>query len=339
MKLSGQRVDSFVTRPPETIRAVLIYGPDAGLVAERAKTLIRSIAGSPDDPFRVVEISPAALDESPGRLWEEAAAIAMTGGRRVIRVRAGSDRVSKNLGAFLDAPPGDACVVIEAEELGPRSSLRALIERADNAAAVPCYLDDRATLNDLVAGGLDAAGLAYDPDAVAYAAERLGDDRQVTRRTIEKLIEFVGAGGRVTLEDVRDVVEDYGVATLEDLALASFSGDHAAADRAMQRCFAEGASAIGALRALSFHIDKLYNLRQATDRGASPEQAMAGMRPPVFFKHRPALERQSKTWTIERLTQALTIVVEAELACKSTHAPDRPIVQRTLMRIAAAARA
>jgi DNA polymerase-3 subunit delta len=337
MKLTGARIDGFVARPPAEVRAVLLYGPDAGLVRERAQALVIKIAGSAADPFRVADIAPAALEDGPGPLWDEAGAIAMTGGRRAIRLRGATDRLSKMLEDFLAAPPGDCCLVVEAEELGPRSSLRRLFENAANAAALPCYLDDRATLHDLIVAALDAATIGYDEDAIVYATERLGGDRQVSRREIEKLIAFVGPGGRATLEAVRACIDDSGVATLDDLALASFSGDQAGADLAMRRCLAEGIGAIGILRALAYHIDKLYRLRDALDRGAASDQALAAMRPPVFFKHRPALERQMRLWTVPRLTQALGIVVDAELACKSTGAPDQPVALRTVMRIAAAA--
>jgi len=40
MKLAAGRVEGFLRRPDPEIRAVLLYGPDAGLVRERAEALL-----------------------------------------------------------------------------------------------------------------------------------------------------------------------------------------------------------------------------------------------------------------------------------------------------------
>ena len=58
------------------VRAVLLYGPDAGLVRERADGLVRGVAGDLGDPFRVTELSPDEIAKEPARLFDEAAAIA-----------------------------------------------------------------------------------------------------------------------------------------------------------------------------------------------------------------------------------------------------------------------
>ena len=53
--------DRFVARPDPTAIAVLVYGPDEGLVRERAAALARTVVESPDDPFRIADMSGDAL--------------------------------------------------------------------------------------------------------------------------------------------------------------------------------------------------------------------------------------------------------------------------------------
>ena len=50
MKLSAGQIDGFLHRPDPQIRAVLLFGPDAGLVRERADTLARAICPDLHDP-------------------------------------------------------------------------------------------------------------------------------------------------------------------------------------------------------------------------------------------------------------------------------------------------
>ncbi|MCW9040250.1 MAG: DNA polymerase III subunit delta, partial [Rhodospirillales bacterium] len=44
MKIAAARIDAFVARPDPATRAVLIYGPDTGLVRERTTNLITAVA-------------------------------------------------------------------------------------------------------------------------------------------------------------------------------------------------------------------------------------------------------------------------------------------------------
>lgn len=61
VKIASGRADSFCRKPDPQIRAVLVYGPDSGLVRERAENLIKAVAGRLDDPFRTREITLADL--------------------------------------------------------------------------------------------------------------------------------------------------------------------------------------------------------------------------------------------------------------------------------------
>src|SRR6185437_14009910 len=109
MKITG-RADAFVAKPDPALCAILIYGPDAGLVRERLNALTKSVAGAVDDPFRVVEFSADALRDDPARLSDEAAALSFTGGRRVVRVRDASDTVAEVFSDFVDDPKGEALI-------------------------------------------------------------------------------------------------------------------------------------------------------------------------------------------------------------------------------------
>ena len=100
MKVPAASADAFAAAPPDDIRGLLIYGPDLGLVRERAETAAKAIAGSLSDPFNNVEFTPAALREEPSRLTDEACALSMMGGRRVVRLREATDAVA---GAATDA--------------------------------------------------------------------------------------------------------------------------------------------------------------------------------------------------------------------------------------------
>src|SRR5437660_2552382 len=114
MKLAAPRVAGFLQRPNPEIRAVLLYGPDAGLVSERAAAIALTVCPDLKDPFRVADLSGSALAADPARLADEAAQMSLIGGRRVVRVREISDRLTRLFSGFFESTPGDAFIVVEA---------------------------------------------------------------------------------------------------------------------------------------------------------------------------------------------------------------------------------
>ena len=339
MKINSRQIDVFIRTPNEDVRAALLYGPDEGLVRERALGLVTSIAEDPRDPFRVVELSASQVEQDAALLGDEAAAIAMMGGRRAIRIRDANDRLGSILAGFLEGPRGDAFVVLEAGELPPRSALRRTLEEADNGVALPCYADEGAVLVDFIRETLSELKVETDHEVVLFLESVCGSDRQVTRRELEKLALYVGPnGGPLDLKTVKACIDDTSAMKLDDIAYAAGTGDQTRLDRSLQRYFNEGGSAVAALRIVAGHLGRLQRVAAAVGSGCSVDEAIAALRPPVFFKWRDAFQHQATRWQLDRLQNAQKIVLDSELKCKTAGIPDRTICSRALMQVAAAAR-
>lgn len=347
MKIAAAAADRFVAAPDPKVRAVLVFGPDEGLVAERGAALARSVVPDLSDAFRVVEIAGTQLKDDPARLADEIAAISLMGGRRVIRVRPAGEESVTALSNALEAPAGDALIVLEAGDLKKASKLRKLAEDASNAAAIACYADDGRSLDALVEETLAGFGLRAAPEALSWLVENLGSDRGVSRRELEKLALYkgprpgqrpdAGAESTVGLEDALAIVGDSSALSLDDVALAAADGDQKGLDRALDRVLAEGAAAVSILRAVGRHLQRLHQALSHMAAGANAREAVARLRPMPPFTVTPRYQRQLGLWTAAHIGEALALLTEAELQCKTTGMPDITIARRACMRIANAA--
>ena len=181
MKVAPARLAAFLQRPDPAIRAVLLYGPDAGLVRERADTLARSVCAALADPFRIANLNGAVLAADPARLADEAAQLSLIGGRRVVRVRGAIDALARIFGAFLTKVPGEALVVAEAAELSASSALRRAFEASPRAVAIGCYPDAPRDRIAVIRETLMTHRVTASRDATQYLVDHLGEDRLLTR--------------------------------------------------------------------------------------------------------------------------------------------------------------
>jgi DNA polymerase-3 subunit delta len=338
MIVAARDADRFAAGPPKGLRAALVFGPDAGLVQERAEKLLKTVTPDLTDPFNVADLSEAVLQSDPARLADEAAAISMMGGRRVVRVRGATNDLADLFESFLDDPPGDALVVVEAGDLAKSAALRKLFESDDKAAAIACYADTARNLEDVVRDALRAEGLSIAPDALADAVSRLGSDRGVTRRELEKLALYAKGQKSVSLEDVRAAMGDEAEARAEEACDAAGSGDFARLDLALERLWIADMQPVAVTRSAMGHFQRLLQVCEATARGENLESALKRLRPPLHFLRADSFKAQLRRWQQDRIGEALDMLLEAETLSKTTAVPAEAAVGRTLMNIAAMAR-
>jgi len=330
--------DRFSTRLPPGISAVLFFGPDQGLVRERAEACARTVVPDLNDPFRVVEFADGALEGDPARLFDEAAAISMLGGRRVLRVRGAGNALGKLFDDFLEEHVGDALVVVEAGDLAKSASLRKAFEEADSGAAIACYPDSDDTIAQVVRSALKAEGLSIQPDALDEAVSRLGSDRGVTRREIEKLQLYMRGQKEVTVKDILAIMGDESEARLEAVMDAAGEGDYAVLDEELERLWTAGTSPAQIIRVALGHFQRLLLAKVAQAKGESIDSVMRRGWPPVHFSRTNAFKAQVNRWSEQRLSDACDLLLETEALTRTTAIPPEAVTGRALLNIAAMAR-
>ncbi len=342
MKISANKVDSFIKTLDPSVRAVLVYGPDGGLVRERTSTIVDTIVDDRANPFNTEDFSSSALAKDPARLIDEMLAISFGGARRVLIVRDGSDELTGAVSAALEDSdsnhPLAALVVVSAGNLTPRSSLRRFFEGNDSCAALPCFPDDESGLAQLVRGALGAEGIGIDPAALHTATALMGNDRQANRREIEKLILFAGPDGHIAEEMVSSCLGDSADASIEDAVLSAADGDYDSLVENLARVWADGTEPVAVIRSAQRHFQRLHYVLAQTNNGLTLDSAVKQLRPPLFWRTAGRFRTQLSNWSLATAETSLARLTDAELSAKSTGAPATLVCDRTLMAIAQLAR-
>jgi DNA polymerase-3 subunit delta len=311
-------VPGFMKGPDPGCRAILVYGPDAGLVAERASVLAQLFVKRGQGPTEIVRLDDRDLGEDPARLEVELRTPPMFASQSVVRLTAGARLDVPALKSLL-ATPADNILIVEAGYLRPDSGLRKLFEAHKSAAALPCYSDER-SLSGVIDAELAEAGLSIDRDARDYLMTRLGADQALSRAEVAKLALYAQGGESVGLEDVEAIVGDAAETALENFVYATSAGDARAALSELQRLAAAGTDRAAALSALGRHFTQLHRVAEAASGGGGIEQSMKSLRPRPHFKREPVFLAHCKRWGAARLAQALPLIQQATQ--RSRRSPD-----------------
>lgn len=333
MKIAPRAAEGFVAKPSKESRAILLYGPDSGLVYERSKLLIKAYLGENYDPFALVELTDVQLSADHALLADELAAIHMMAPVRVIWIKPAGDKCTKIISAAEDAFNESVTVIVSAGELTPRSSLRQWFDKHKTAASLACYHDEVHNISAIIRAHFNTHNVRVDRDVVEYLCTQLGNDRYVTRQELEKLTLFAGKDAALTMADARALVDYNREANFDDLVNAVADRNLQALEKQITLLTLDNQVPIAYLRILQRYFNKLYTIRAQMQKGGSLDTIIKSMRPPVFFKQVPILTRHAQRWDIPQITRAIQLLMNAELACKSNDIPDIPASSRRLMQL------
>lgn len=330
--IKAHEADRALARLDSAYRLVLIYGPDAGLVSERASALARAHVDDPSDAFQLVRMSGDEIASDPLKLVDEANTIGLFGGRRAIRVSPTSKPLLAAVEPLLTTPSKDAIVIVEAGDLQRSNPLRTACERAKTALAVPCYGDAARDLVGIIDEMVRVAGKTIDRASRDHLAGLLGGDRQTSRREIEKLLLYVGADKTVSEAHIDAVVGDTAQREQAMLVDAVFSGKLPALDLAQAKLAGEGLDPGVMLGTVLRHTLTLLKARQGMDAGRSARDMVAAMRLP--YPRIAATEVALANWTTAKLMDAVTLLGNATLAARRDGEIGRAGATRALWTLA-----
>jgi DNA polymerase-3 subunit delta len=337
--IKANQAAAFLARPDPRIKALLLYGPDAGLVSERAQELARRLAAREQPAGEIIRLDDSDLEGDPDRLGTELLTMPMFGGAKIVRTSTGRRITAATLQPFVESGDMAGALIVEAGNLRPDDKLRATFEKSATAAAIGCYPDEGASLDRLVSEIVAAAELDITPEARQELIARLGADRALSRAEVEKLTIYAHGARRIELAHVEAIVGDASSTAIDHVVSAAAGGD---ADRALAECdraVAGGDSPQSVILAAERHFHRLHRLRVGLEAGRPLDDLIRAMRPPLPPKARSELEREARAWTSDRVNAAMARITEAVRQSRTTGANEAVVAERLLMEIARLAKA
>ncbi|MEP3232086.1 MAG: DNA polymerase III subunit delta [Hyphomicrobiales bacterium] len=339
MQLKANEVERYIKNKAGFHPVILIYGPDQGLVSERTDAISRLALEGNDDPLSKLTLESDDIANDPGRLIDEANAVALFGGDKVIRVRLnGTRQITKSITAVLEEGSGQSLVLIEGGDLKKSNPVRSLIEKSKTAIAIPCYADDSRSLNMLLQEELQTNNVRISQDAQALLLSLIGQNRQTSRNEIQKLCLYAHDKGEITVDDVELLIGDASASLVDDTIDWVLLGQLQLGLKNFENSLVMGHNSFQTIIVLQRHLTRLQLFSADIANGASVRDVVDRARPPIHFKRKQAVSKQVTIWRGEMVKKALGYVQDAIAESRKKSALSDTIFRALLLKLGDAAK-
>jgi DNA polymerase-3 subunit delta len=323
-------------RPDPKIRFYLFLGPDEAQSRALASRLLKSLGA---EKFA---ISGSALKSDPALLADEAAAIGLFGGKRLLWIEPAGEEIGDSVRTLLELPAAESAAVAIAGDLKKSSALRKLGEGDPAALAHISYAPEGDAADRMVEAMARAEGLTMRPGIAARIAAACGNDRAVVAQELAKLATYLDAApggpkeldGRA-LDEIGADLPEGGFTRLADLAL---SGDLAGLADELAALSQSGMEAVPVVRSLQRRLLAIAPLRGRVEAGEKPGEVMASAGNAFFWKDKPVVGQMIQNWDAKGIARVATRLGKLERDLMLTEAPRLESLGEELAAIARAVR-
>lgn len=334
MKANKGQIERALDAPPPDIRLFLLHGPDEAGSQALAKRLEQAMGAGAER----IDLEQAALKADPARLADEAASLSLFGGARWIRLMLSNDDALAAIEGLLSADQAGNPVVALGGGLKSSSKILKLALEHKAALAFASYAPEGRDADQLAASIAREKGLRLPPDLARRIAELTGGDRTLMGIEIEKLCLYLDAAPDRPAEATHEALDALAAEAAEEdigaLVDAVLGGDPPKLVRELQVLAQLGASEGSMLWALLRRAHLIAGIRAEFDRSGNLDDALASAGRAVFWKDKPAVQRQVRLWPAHGIARVIERLGQAERLSRSSRNAGPVLVEHELLAIA-----
>ena len=335
MKASRGNVGRAVDQPESKVRFYLLHGPDEAQSRALGERLVAALGAS-----RYL-IAASSVKSDPATLGDEAGAMSLFGGKRVIWIEPAGDEIVAGVEALLEANSVESPVVAIAGVLRKTSALLKLAESSPSALAFAAYLPEGADAERMVIDVGRRVGLKINPPVAARIADSAENDQAIVFQELQKLALYLDAAPESPKELDSEAIDAVGaelsegdVPRLADLALAGEMAE--LADQLA--LLPHGAEGIPIVRALQRRLLQVAPARARIERGERPDAVMTSLGKSLFWKDKTLVQRLLSLWDSRRLATISERAGKLEREMMFSPVPTQEALGEELLAIARAAK-
>ena len=250
--------------------------------------------------------------------------------KKIVFIQEASDKITNQISEILEKEINDVQIYIFSGILEKKSKLRSFFEKNKKLATLPCYEDNERSLISYINKKLQGyKGLTGEIINLIISNSNL--DREVIKNEIIKIKNFFLIQ-KINKKEILEILNIKNGTNFEIIRDNALIGEKKKINKLLSEIEIMNEDIFFYLNNLNARILKLQEIIKISDEDKNKyEQVLETLKPPIFWKDKPAVMQQLRTWDLKRLGKLAAKIGKTEILMKKNSNLRNDIVIKNLI--------
>ena len=235
---------------------------------------------------------------------------------KLIIINRATDKIKETVEDLIEKNPEDIKIILNSKNLEKKSALRKIFEKEKSIICVPFYEDNNQTLNSIISLFFRNKKIPVSQQLVNVLIERSRGDRKNLNNELKKIEVYSLNKKNLNIEEIirlTNLADNYSASELVDHSLAK--NTRKTITILNENNYSDEDNII-IIRTLLAKVKRLVKIYELVDEKNNIEQAISASKPPIFWKDKPLVIQQVRSWKKDHLKDLIYKTNEIELLIK-----------------------
>jgi len=250
---------------------------------------------------------------------------------KLIIINRTTDKIKETIEDLIEKNPIDIQIILNSKNLEKKSTLRKIFEKEKSIICVPFYEDNNQTLNSIISLFFRNKKISISQQLKNVLIERSRGDRKNLNNELKKIENYSLNKKNLNLEEIiklTNLADNYSASELVDHSLAK--NTRKTVTILSENNYSDEDNII-IIRTLLAKLKRLVKIYELVDEKNNIEQAISTCKPPIFWKDKPLVIQQIRSWRKDHLKNLIYKTNEIELLIKKNSSVAKNILSDFLV--------
>ena len=235
---------------------------------------------------------------------------------KLIIINRATDKIKEVIESIIEKNPQDIQFILNSKNLEKKSTLRKFFEKEKTIICSPFYEDNNQTLNSIISQFFRNKKIPISQQVINILIERSRGDRKNLNNELAKIENFSINKKNINVEEViklTNLADNYSASELIDHSLAK--NTRKTVTILNENNYSDEDNII-LIRTLLSKLKRLVKIHELLDERNNIDQAISLFKPSIFWKDKPLVTQQMKSWDGKELKNLIYKTNEIEFLVK-----------------------
>ena len=299
----------------------LFYGNNEGLKEEVIKNLFEI-----NYPNKIHKYEEKEILDNKSVFFENVLTKSFFDNEKLIIINRVTDKIRVTIEELIEKNPTDILFILNSKNLEKKSNLRKIFEKRKTVICVPFYEDNNQTLNSIIGQFFRNKKIPISQQLINVLIERCRGDRKNLNNELAKIEGFSLNKKNISLQEIiklTNLADNYSASELIDHSLAK--NTRKTASILNENNFSNEDNIL-IIRTLLAKLKRLVKIYELVDGKHNIDHAVSSFKPPVFWKDKPLVTQQMRSWGKDKLENLIYESNKIELLIKKNSSMGKNIL-------------